>query len=261
VELVEIAIAVAGIALLAAVGVRVFGQGIATAYLVALVLTWGRWRRPAVAAALTVGLTLALLGHFGVFLSLLVIIPLIVIVLIARGGTTIHGQAIALLGSFVVAVFLSWALYYHFHNALLFGHISSFLGGDTNARGSADSTIGERVRNEWNGLLAWWGWPALSLALVGINLFRRGRGGPPLTVALTWLGTALPFLALAVIAGLSVRFHLFVAPALGVAVGWALWRFWQLHRFVGPAFCIAIAFLWGWQSMAYWVDRVLHAYH
>jgi len=241
---------------------NLFGQGVATAYLVALVLTWGRWRRPLVAAALTVGLTLALLGHFGVFLALLVTIPLLVIVLIARGGTTMHGQALALLGSFVVAAFLSWAVYYHFHNDLLFGHVSSFIGGETNARGgAADATIGQRFRNEWNGLLIWWGWPALPLILVGVNLLRRARGGPQLTLILTWLGTALPFLALAVIASLSVRFHLFAAPALGVVVGWALWRFWQLHRFVGPAICIAITVLWGWQSMSYWTDRVLHAYH
>lgn len=241
---------------------NLFGQGVATAYLAALVLSWGRWRRPAVAAALTVGLTLALLGHFGVFLSLLVTIPLFVIVLIVRGGTTMHGQALALLGSFVASVFLSWAIYYHFHDDLLFRHVSSFLGGDTNARGgTADATIGQRFGNEWNGLLLWWGWPALPLALIGINLLRRSRGGPQLTLALTWLGTALPFLALAIVASLSVRFHLFAAPALGVVVGWALWRFWQLHRFVGPALCIAIALLWGWQSMAYWTDRVLHAYH
>lgn len=241
---------------------NLFGQGVATAYLVALVLTWGHWRRPFVAATLTVGLTLAFLGHFGVFLSLLVAIPLLVIVLIARGGTTMHGQALALLGSFAVALVLSWAIYYHFHNDLLFGHVSSFLGGDTNARGgAADVTLGQRLRNEWNGLLIWWGWPALPLALVGINLLRRARGGPQLTLALTWLGTALPFLALAVIAGLSVRFHLFAAPALGVVVGWALWRFWQLHRFVGPAICLALSVLWVWQSMNYWADRVLHAYH
>ena len=241
---------------------NLFGQGVATAYLVALVLTWGRWRRPLVAAALTAGLTLVLLGHFGVFLSLLVTIPLFVIVLIARGGTTMHGQAVALLGSFVVAVFLSWAIYYHFHNKLIFGHLSSFVGGDTNARGgSADATIGQRVANEWNGLLIWWGWPALPLALVGINLLRRARGGSQLTLTLTWLGTALPFLALAIVASLSVRFHLFAAPALAVVIGWALWRFWRLHRYVGPAVCIAITLLWGWQSMGYWVDRVLHAYH
>jgi hypothetical protein len=241
---------------------NLFGQGIATAYLVALVLTWGRWRRPFVAAALTAGLTLALLGHFGVFLSLLVTVPLFVVVLILRGGTTMHGQALALLGSFVVALFLAWAIYYHFHDDLLLGHVRAFLGGDTNARGgSAETTTGQRFRNEANGLLLWWGWPALPLALAGINLLRRACGGPRRMIALTWLGTALPFLALAVIAGLSVRFHLFAAPALGVVVGWALWRFWQLHRFVGPAICIGIALLWGWQSAAYWADRVLHAYH
>ena len=129
---------------------NLFGQGVATAYLVALVLSWGRWRRPLVATALTLGLTLALLGHFGVFLALLVTVPLLIVVLIARGGTTMHGQALALLGSFVAAVVLSWALYYHFHDALLFGHVGSFLaatptraaGRRRRRSGSASTTSG-----------------------------------------------------------------------------------------------------------------------
>lgn len=242
---------------------NLFGQGVATGYLVALILTWGHWRRPLVAVGLTFGLLLALLGHFGIFLSLLVTVPLLILILLLRGGITMRGQALALAASFVFALLLSWAVYYHFHDTLLLGHATAFLNGDMNARGgsAAQAPLAARLRNEWHGLLLWWGWPAVPLALAGINLLRRTHPTPPLTLVLTWLGTVFPFLLAAIIASLSVRFHLFVAPALAVVAGWALWQLWRTHRLIGPLASIVIALFWGWQSLAYWVDRVLHAYH
>ena len=65
-------------------------------------------------------------------------------------------------------------------------------------------------------------------------------------------------------AGLSVRYYLFVLPALAVAAGWALWRLWQLrhpHWLAGPALALALGAFWLWQALALWTDRVLHAYH
>ena len=50
----------------------------------------------------------------------------------------------------------------------------------------------QRLRNLWGGLLLWWGWPALPLALAGINLLRRLRPSPHLWLALAWLGTRDP---------------------------------------------------------------------
>ncbi len=241
---------------------NLFGQGIATAYLVALVLAWGRWARPLVALGLTIGLTLALLGHFGVFLSLLVALPLLVLVSLTRGREA-RTQALALAGSVVVALALSWAVYYRFHSELLLGHVGAFLGGDTNARGgsAATVTLAQRLRNEWGGLLLWWGWPALPLLLAGSNGLRRLRPSPAVPLVITWLGTAVPFLLAALVAGLSVRFHLFVAPALAVVAGWALWQLWRSHRLLGPLVSLTIGAIWLWQGMSYWVDRVLHAYH
>ena len=158
---------------------NLFGQGVATAYLVALLLTWGRWTRPAVAVSLTIGLTLALLGHFGVFLSLCATLPLFVWSSSCCGREG-RQQALGLAGSFVVALILSWAIYYHFHNALLLGHLRDFLGGETNARGGAvaEATLAERFRSEWANLLLWWGWPALPLALAGSNVLRRASPSP-----------------------------------------------------------------------------------
>jgi hypothetical protein len=65
---------------------NLFGQGLVNAALLALILTYGRWRRPAVAAGLTAALALALLGHFGVALALLVVVPTLIAILAARRG-------------------------------------------------------------------------------------------------------------------------------------------------------------------------------
>ena len=240
---------------------NLFGQGVANLALVGVILSLGRWRRPLVAAGLLALLVLALLGHFGVFLSLLVAVPLLALIA-ARGGATARRQGLALLACFGVALLITWALYYRFHTALLLGHARDFLAGETNARGTEEAaTLPERLRNLWGGLLLWWGWPALPLALAGVNLLRRVRPSPQLWLTLGWLGTAVIFAAGELVAGLGVRFQLFVAPALAVAAGWALWQLWCSHRRFGPLASLAIGGVWLWQGLALWGERVLHAYH
>lgn len=239
---------------------NLFGQGVANLALISLILTWGRWDRPPVTALLAALLTLALLGHFGVFLSLLVTVPLFVLVaaFIPQG----RRQALALAIAFAVAVAVAWALYYRFHATLLLGHLQDFLGGDTNARGTSEAvSLAQRLRSLWGGLLLWWGWPALPLALAGINLLRRLRPSATLWLTLAWLGSALLFAAGELIAGLSVRFHLFVGPALAVVAAWAIWQLWRSHRHLGPLAALLIATIWLWQTFTYWTDRILHAYH
>jgi hypothetical protein len=240
---------------------NLFGQGMANLALVALILTWARWDRPLVATGLMLALTLAMLGHFGVFLSLLATVPLLVIVaaFIRPDG---RRQALALAACFVAAAIIAWALYYRFHTDLLLGHARDFLSGNTNARGTEDTTsFAQRLRNLGGGLLLWWGWPALPLVLAGTNLLRRLRPSPQLSLALAWLGTALPFALGELVAGLSVRFHLFVGPALALVAGWALWQLWCSHRRFGPLASLLIGSFWLWQALSLWTDRVLHAYH
>ena len=150
---------------------NLFGQGLANGYLLALALTYGHWRRAGVAAGLTLALTLALLGHFGVFLSLLVALPLLVVVLLFSGRAA-RGQALALAGSVAVALAAAYALYYHFHTRLLLGYLADALGGQTGARGGAVATLSlaQRLRGVWDAALLWWGWPALPLMLAGLTL-------------------------------------------------------------------------------------------
>jgi hypothetical protein len=244
---------------------NLFGQGLADAYLVALVLTHGRWRAWPVAAGLTALLVAAFLGHFGVFLSLLVAVPLGAVALLAFGrDRAARGQALALLASFAVALVVAFALYYRFHAGLLLGYARDALGGQLSARGGAapQPPLTQRLRDEWDGFLLWWGWVALPLGLGGAVALWRSRRSPQLALALAWLATAVVFVLVELVAGLSVRYHLFALPPLAVAAGWLLWECWRRWRYyAGPALALALGAFWLWQGLALWADRVLHAYH
>lgn len=241
---------------------NLFGQFLANVYLVALILTYGHWRHPVVAMGLTAALASALLGHFGVFLSLLATLPLLIAALAFRSGER-RRQAFWLAGSAAVALLAAYTLYYRFHTDLVLGHLRDFVAGRTDAQGDSPARAGlaRQLAGQARGMVLWWGWPAVPLAAIGVNLLRRARRSPALTLTLTWLATVLPFALLEIGAGLSVRYHLFVLPALAIAAGWALWRLTTLHRYAGPALAAATGALWLWQALALWVDRVLHAYH
>lgn len=245
---------------------NLFGQALANFGLLALVLTYGRWQRPVVAAGLTASLTLALLGHFGVFLALLLTLPLIVVVLVLPlpgQGRAARGQALALAGISAVALTLSYALYYRFHARLLLGHFQAAVSGQTDARGGAVAALnaGQRLVRLWTDTHLWWGWPALALGLTGAVLLWRARRTPELAIVLVWLGSAVAFAAIDVVAGLSVRWHFFVLPALAVTAGWTLSRLWGWRRVAGAALASLLGAFWLWQGLALWTERVLHAYH
>ncbi|MGN6672073.1 MAG: hypothetical protein ACTHMA_02155 [Thermomicrobiales bacterium] len=241
---------------------NLFGQLPATAYLVALTLTYSHWRRPAVAAGLTILLILGFLGHFGVFLSLLVAVPLIAIALAVTGAEG-RKQALALIASFAIALAAAYAMYYRFHTTLLLDTARDFLGGNLNARGGsvASSTPWQRLEKEWGDVGYYWGWLALPLGIGGAIALWRAHRSPRLLIALVWLATCLPFAAGDLVASVSVRYFLFVAPALGLAAGWALARTWRIHRLAGPLLSLLLCAAWAWPTLVTWTDRVLHAYH
>jgi hypothetical protein len=241
---------------------NLFGQLPATAYLVALTLTYERWRQPTVAAGLTILLFLGFLGHFGVFLSLLVTVPLIAVAL-ALTGKEGRGQALALLASFVIALVAAFAIYYRFHAALMLDTVRDFLSGNLNARGGtvAASTPWQRLVKEWGDVRLYWGGLALPLGIGGAIVLWRAHRSSRLLIALVWLAACLPFAAGDLVASVSVRYFLFAAPALGLAAGWALARIWRLHRLAGPLLSLCLCVGWAWPTLITWTDRVLHAYH
>src|SRR5439155_339545 len=89
----------------------------------------------------------------------------------------------------------------------------------------------------------------LTLALTLALLRRDVKRSPALTIALTWLTSAVVFVLVEIAAGLSVRYHLFVLPALALVAGWALWRLWRLRPYAGAALSLLLGAAWFWQGL------------
>lgn len=243
---------------------NLYAQGVANLYLVALILAVARWTRPLVAMLLTALLAVALLGHFGVFLSLLALGPLLLAaVWLGSPPGTRERRALALGCGYVAALALVWVVYYRFQ-AALFGDylrlaIASASGGGQETAPRVPIT--RRLLFEWRGAFASWGSVGVAAGLAGSILIARLERSITRALASAWLGSALVFAGIAVIVGLSVRYGLFVLPPFAAAAGLAFTRMAKARRIAGPVLASLLAGLWLWQTCAFWVARVLHEYH
>lgn len=243
---------------------NLYAQGVANLYLVALVLTVTRWTRPLVVASLTGLLAVALLGHFGVFLSLLALGPLLLLaVWLGSPPGARERRAVALGGSYAVALTLAWVLYYRFQAPLFCDYLRLVRG--SGAASAPDSTpsipVARRLLFEWRGALASWGGVGIATGLLGSPLLARLGRSTTRALTSAWLGSALLFAGIAVVVGLSVRYGLFVLPPFAAAAGLVLTRVSRARRIAGPLLASLLTILWFWQTCAFWVARVLHEYH
>lgn len=243
---------------------NLYAQGVANIYLASLIFTVGRWTRPWTWLILTLLLTVALAGHFGVFLSLVALGPLLIVATWVASSPGARGpRATALALSYLGALAAVYALYYRFHVPLFeqyFRLLSERLQGAAGP-GEPRLPFQRRLLYEWRGALAAWGGPGLAAGLVGAGLLARGERSAERALSLSWLGSALLFAGIAVAVGLSVRYSLFVLPPFAAAVGLAFWRLQKAHRIGGPLAMAVLASVWLWQSGAFWIARVLHEYH
>lgn len=243
---------------------NLYAQGVANLYLVALILTVARWTRPLVTALLTALLVVALLGHFGVFLSLLALGPLLLVaVWLGSPPGARQRRAWALGASYVVALALAWVLYYRFQ-APLFGDyvrlaMASASGGEQDA--APRVPVARRLLFEWRGALASWGSIGIAAGLAGSLFAARLERSTTRALATAWLGSALLFAGIAVVVGLSVRYGLFVLPPFAAVAGLSLARVAKARGMAGPLLASLLTGLWLWQTGAFWVARVLHEYH
>lgn len=205
---------------------NLFGQFVT---LVALALVVGHWddlARPRWCLALAGVLTVALLSHPGTFVLTLALLPVL------AGALTIgqHGRrrgVAALALACGAAVAIAYALYYrHFAGLLLDQLRAAAVGADVLPAGvSADRSwvpayIGRRVFALPFLLYFTLTW----VAGIGLAFARRPLGWALLAILLT----ATAFAAVHVVAGVWVRYFVFVSPALamgtGVALGWLVRR-------------------------------------
>lgn len=234
---------------------NIFGQW-AAGLVFLLLATLPDWRRPAAGLAIVAALLLAFLGHFGVFLTLLLAIPVIALT-VWPPPIDRPDQTGTLLRLFALALFLAFLIYYRHYLDLIADDAQRIMA----TRGASGKTLG------WNaGVVAEWGrtrqalgWLGLPLAAAGaIGLWRTGRRAGRLTVG--WLAASAAFAAAGIVVGLSVRYHFFALLGLAVAGGWLLARISERGR-PGALLAGLLALAWVGSGLTFWYTRVLTYLH
>lgn len=204
---------------------------------------------------------LAAAAHLGVFLSLLVWMPLAVLFRPFARDPNARRETAALLGLCAAGLALAALLYYaEFADALLAqsrAFIQDFGAG--RAAGSGGVTWA-RVGDVARYTAEQFGWALLAAGVVGIawawgQFTRRAR-----SIWSAWLLVGVLFALVTLGASFSTRYTLWAAPGLalsGAAVLGALWSRPRAARLVTYAICLFALLQTSW----IWFDRVWNAYH
>jgi hypothetical protein len=236
---------------------NIFGQA-AAGLLLLLLATLPDWRRPLAATGIVAAMMLAFLGHFGVFLSLLLAVPAMAL-FVATLPPAGRRRALTLLGLFAAALLLAFLIYYRHYVGLaveVAGRIAAARAGG----GGAD-TLGWNagLAPEWNRVVQSLGWLGLPLAAAGVVGLWRGRSEAG-RLTLGWLAASALFALVGLGLGLSVRYQFFALLGLAVAGGWAL--AWLGRRgWPGVILAGALAAVWVVGGLTFWYGRVLTYLH
>lgn len=229
---------------------NVFGQWAAGLVLLALVC-WPDWRAP-MALSTIVGLaTLALLGHFGIFLTLLVAIPLLALAAMTLPPDG-RRQGLVLLGLFAIALALAAGIYYR-HYVGLVGEVAQRI---ITTRAAGETGLGWQAGpiDEWRRTSESLGLLGLPLAAGGLlGLWRSGTLAGRLVLG--WLAAGATFAIVGITLGLSVRYQFFALLGLAVAAGWTL--AWLGGRgWIGRLLTLLLAAGWITGGLAFWWLRI-----
>jgi hypothetical protein len=238
---------------------NIFAQDAATV-LYALLLTQSMTRPRNFLLALFL-LWLASLGHLGVFLSLLVFLPLACVFRFLGRDANARREAMALGALLGIGLALSWALYYAEFTDALLTQTRNFIGdfGAGRAAGRGGVTLA-RVGDVGRYTLDQLGWVLLLLGFGGIPLMWKNSAPRARAVWSAWLLVGVAFALVTIGSTFSTRYTLWASPALALSGAWVLmWLFEKARRaqFVAYALC-ALAFL---QTTWVWLDRVWNGYH
>ncbi|MCC6626652.1 MAG: hypothetical protein IT340_04525 [Chloroflexi bacterium] len=235
---------------------NVFGQAAAGLVLLLLAVL-PDWRRPLPALAIVAALLVALLGHFGIFLSLLLAVP-VMAVFVATLPPPGRRQALTLASLFAVALLLAVALYYRHYIGLVAEVaqrvVAARTAGDATAALGWNAGLGLEGRRTIEAL----GWLALPLAAGGlVGLWRGAQAG---RVTLGWLTAGAVFALVGLVVGLSVRYQFFAL--LGLAVAGGLTLAWLGRRgWVGRGLAVLLAVAWVGGGLLFWYTRILTYLH
>lgn len=243
---------------------NIAGQALALPLLVALALHGGRLRQPGVFFVLLALMLVALLGHAGVTISVVLLLGYLGLSWVISSHTRRFVPALLAIG--IVAAALLGLFY---HSAFL--HL--FVGAERAAavaaalpdRGFGAKLVGETLRvfglprPTINPLLGVLGAAGL------IFIARRPRladGVPGLwPVLVAWWGSAILSVGLLAVRDQTVRWDLFLYPALCMATGPLLLALWQRNLLGKIAVVAALAIIlvhgivfWGWVIFSQYHD-------
>jgi hypothetical protein len=235
---------------------NIFGQA-AAGLLLLLLATLPDWRRPLAAAGIVGAMLLAFLGHFGVFLSLLLAVPAMAL-FVATLPPDGRRRALTLLGLFAAALVIA-ALVYYRHYVGLAAEVAGRIASARAAGGAEALGWHAGLGPEWRRTLESLGWLALPLAAVGVVGLWRGRSEAG-RLTLGWLAASALFGLVGLALGLSVRYQFFALLGLAIAGGWALAWLGRRGR-LGVILAAALAAVWVVGGLLFWYSRVLTYLH
>lgn len=237
---------------------NIFGQAAATILFCLLLVSSPTRPRDFVMALFF--LITASLAHLGVFLSLLVFIPLATAWRMLARDDKAKGEAVALPVLFLAGILCVWVLYYAEFGGLLLTQTSKFLGDLTSGQaagvsGAIFGRFGDVVIQAGEQL----GWILLGTGIVGIPLAWRILPTRARVIWGTWLLVALLFALVSLGAVFSTRYTMWAAPALALSGGLLLARLNESARVPRLAVYMLCALAMT-QTLVLWIDRVVYGY-
>jgi hypothetical protein len=234
---------------------NVFGQELVLPLLALMALRACDLPRPRVFVALLALMTLALLGHLGVTISLLCLLLVLSVAWLARLETRRAALALALAGG-IVALLVGLLYYTPFRDVF-----EARLASATTSPAGVLSTSEKLVKQV--ELLPAFGLHPLALALgvagVPLAAWRQRRAAVGGRLFAWWGGTLLS-LGLLLFANQGVRWQSFLYPALCLGAGPALAALWSRGRAGRLVAAAALGFLI-WYGIAFWVTRISDYLH
>ena len=238
---------------------NIAGQSLAMPLLIALPLLVTRLREMAVFALLAALLLLALLGHAGVTISLVLLLGCLGLVWLVNPATRRQVPFFLLLGVVVAAL-----VGLFFHSAFL----ALFVAGERSAPvAQAVPSLGfaAKVWNDMQRAILAAGAPTspllVAIGAIGLALVARGPAATRLLpLLLAWIGSAALSIGVLAVRDQTVRWDLFLFPMLCIAAGPLLAALWQRNR-VSKAAALLLAATLAAQGLAFWVGLIANQYH
>jgi hypothetical protein len=205
-----------------------FGQALFVMSLATVVAVPVEWTKPLTVALLAALASAALLAHPSTCAILTTLLVLTAFLYRWRGGQLLRHAARGVCVAILVAAAVAFVLYYAWFPAIYNSELSRAASEAATRAARPSEAFLSKLASVPDLAVAYFGWPALVAASVGIWRLSKGAEPSRLTLLLVaWAGTCLFFLGVGLLTPISLRYHFAAFPALALAAayGWSwAWR-------------------------------------